>query len=301
MSNDLSINVKSKIYEIRGKQVMLDSDLAILYECSNGTKSINLAISRNKDRFPDDFYFQLTDSEYSNLRFQIETTSIENDYGGRRYLPYVFTEQGVAMLASVLRTKVAADVSVGIMRAFVEMRKYISSGVLDLSKTLTNLDDRVTLLEESFSEFDKKEDKEIIYFERQYFRSYSKVVDIFKRAKKSLIIIDNFVDKETLDIISNLGNIKVTIITDKSTCYIKEIDIDKYNEEFSNLKVYYNKSFHDRFFIIDKKDIYHCGASVKDLGNKTFAINKIIDIDCCKLLINKINNIINKNSKEFIP
>lgn len=111
MSNDLSINIKSKIYEIRGKQVMLDSDLAVLYQCSNGTKSINLAVLRNKDRFPDDFYFQLTREEFNNLRFQFETANM------KRTLPYAFTEQGVAMLASVLRTKTAADVSIGVIQA----------------------------------------------------------------------------------------------------------------------------------------------------------------------------------------
>ena len=299
MPNELSINFKSKIYEIRGKQVMLDSDLAIVYSCANGTKTINQAVSRNKERFPEDFYFQLTKYEFDNLKSQSGTSSW--NYGGVRKLPYAFTEQGVAMLASVLRTKVAADVSIGIMRAFVEMRKYISNGVLDVSKALTSLDDRVTSLEESFSGFAKKEEKEIIYFEKQYFRSYSKVIDIFNMAKKSLIIIDNYVDKETLDIISNLKNIKIMIITDKGSCYIKEIDIEMYNKEFNNLKVYYSKSFHDRFFILDKNAIYHLGASIKNLGNKTCAINKLVDTNIKKLLIDKINNIINNNSKEVIP
>ena len=291
MSNDLSINIKSKIYSIRGKQVMLDSDLAVLYQCSNGTKSINLAVLRNKDRFPDDFYFQLTSEEFNNLRFQFETANM------KRTLPYAFTEQGVAMLASVLRTKVAADVSIGIMRAFVEMRKYISNNLFDISRALTNLDDRVKVLEEGFN----KDDKTGIYYEGSIYDAYSAVIDIFKKAKKCLIIIDNYVDKDTLDIISKINNIKVNIITNKDTCYIKSIDIDKYNKEYDNLIVIYNKSFHDRFFIVDNKDVYHSGASINRIGVKTFAINKITDQTINKIFINNINIIINNNSKEFIP
>ena len=296
MSNDLSINIKSKIYVIRGKQVMLDSDLAILYKCSNGTKAINQAVSRNRDRFPPDFYFQLSKEEHKNLKSQIVTSSCDKEHGGVRKMPYVFTEQGVAMLASVLRTKIAADVSIGIMRAFVEMRKYISNNLFDISKALTNLDDRVKVLEDAFV----KSDGTGIYYEGSIYDAYSAIIDIFKKAKKSLIIIDNYVDKDTLDIIAKFNEIKVSIITNKDTSYIKNIDIDKYNKEYSNLNIFYNKSFHDRFFIIDKKDVYHCGTSINRIGLKTFAINKIIDEGINKTFIDNINNIINKTSKEFI-
>lgn len=292
MSYDLSINIKSKIYNIRRKQVMLDSDLAIVYSCVNGTKTINQAVSRNKERFPEDFYFQLTKYEFDNLKSQSGTSS--SNYGGVRKMPYAFTEQGVAMLASVLRTKVAADVSICIMRAFVEMRKYISNNLFDISRALTNLDDRVKVLEEGFN----KDDKTGIYYEGSIYDAYSAVIEIFKKAKKSLIIIDNYVDKDTLDIISKINNIKVTIITNKDTCYIKSIDIDKYNKEYDNLIVIYNKSFHDRFFVIDKNDVYHCGASINRIGVKTFAINKIIDEGINRTFIDNINSIINNNSKE---
>ncbi|MBR5662790.1 MAG: ORF6N domain-containing protein [Bacilli bacterium] len=296
MTNNLSINVKSKIYVIRGKQVMLDSDLAILYKCSNGTKVINQAVSRNRDRFPPDFYFQLSKEEYKNLKSQIVTSSCDKEHGGVRKMPYVFTEQGVAMLASVLRTKIAADVSIGIMRAFVEMRKYISNNLFDVSKALTNLDDRVKVLEDAFV----KNDGTGIYYEGSIYDAYSAIIDIFKKAKKSLIIIDNYVDKDTLDIISKFS-VKVTIITNKETCYINKIDIDKYNDEYKNLRLIYNKSFHDRFFIIDKKEVYHSGASINRLGHKTFAINEIIDDSINKIFIDNINNIINNKSKELIP
>ena len=147
------IRIENLIYEIRGKQVMLDSDLARLYECANGTKSINLAANRNIERFPKDFYFQLTKGEYNNLKFQIETSNSSNNCGGVRKLPYVFTEQGVAMLSSVLRTKVASQMSVSIMRAFVTMRKYISTNLLEQKfvnkQVLKNTED-IKLLKESF-------------------------------------------------------------------------------------------------------------------------------------------------------
>lgn len=126
------------IYEIRGKQVMLDSDLAHLYRCKNGTKTINLAVKRNIERFPEDFYFQLTSDEYRNLKFQFETSSLES-HGGVRKLPYVFTEQGVAMLATVIKTDVASYISVQIMRAFVAMRHYIGNSDYRLSNVETKL------------------------------------------------------------------------------------------------------------------------------------------------------------------
>ena len=294
MSNELTVDLKKKIYEIRGKQVMLDSDLADIYHCKNGTKEINQAVKNNPKKFPEYYTWILTDDESNDLLVKIFDQKNERR-GGRYKNPRVFTEQGVYMLATILKSDVATDVTIKIMDTFVEMRKYISSGLIEydyLNKKIIDHDNKIKLLEESFSEYDKKEDKEIIFFEGQYFRSYSKVINLFKKAKKSLIIIDNFVDNDTLDIISNLNNIKVTIITDKSTCYIKQIDIDKYSKEFSNLSVVYNKTFHDRFFIIDKKDIYHCGASIKDLGNKTFAINKLVEDSVNNNLLNKILSII---------
>lgn len=295
MSNELAIDLKKKIYEIRGKQVMLDSDLAKLYQVE--TKRINEAVLRNRNKFPDRFTWKLDDSESDQIL--VANCDQKNERRGGRYKnPRVFTEQGVYMLATILKSDVATDVTIKIMDTFVEMRKYISSGLIEydyLNKKIIDHDNKIKLLEESFSEYDKKEDKEVIFFEGQYFRSYSKVINLFKKAKKSLIIIDNFVDNDTLDIISNLDNIKVIIITDKKTCYINKLDIEKYNKEYDNLSVIYNKTFHDRFFIIDDLDIYHCGASIKDLGNKTFAINKFVEESVNNSLIKKIKSVINKN------
>lgn len=287
MSNDLSTNIKSKIYEIRGKQVMLSSDIAILYNVE--TKVLNQTIKRNINRFPEEFCFRLTKNEYDSIRSQIVTLNKATDLRGKhvKYLPYVLTEQGVMMLSGLLKSDIAVEVNIKIVNAFVEMRKYISNNLFDVSRALTNLDDRVKVLEDAFI----KSDGTGIYYEGSIYDAYSAIIDIFKKARKSLIIIDNYVDKDTLDIISKLS-VKVTIITNKDTCYINKIDIDKYNDEYKNLRLIYNKSFHDRFFIIDKKDVYHSGASINRLGHKTFAINKITDDSINKIFIDNIMDII---------
>ena len=154
LNNNEVVNIKNKIYKIRGVEVMLDSDLAKLYKCTNGTKSINLAVNRNIEKFPEDFYFQLTKEEYNDLKFQIETSSW-NDYGGIRKLPYVFTEQGVAMLATVLHTKVAAEVSVDIMRAFVLMRKTLNS-LINYDKKFYLIENKLLNIDTKLIEYDSK-------------------------------------------------------------------------------------------------------------------------------------------------
>ena len=272
------LNIENMIYQIRGKQVMLDSDLAKLYQCKNGTKSINLAVNRNVKKFPNDFYFQLTNNETENLRFHFETSNSTTNYGGKRYNPYAFTEQGIAMLATILHTPVAAEVSVNIMRTFVKMRKIISSNLIEqkyINELVIKDNERINLLEESFSKLEEKEKINHIFYEGQIYDAYSLLIDIFKEAKKEIIIIDNYADKSILDMITNL-NVEVTIVTRKFNL-LKDIDIKKYNRQYHNLKVIYSDKFHDRFIILDKKVLYHSGASYKDLGNKCFGINKIKD------------------------
>ncbi len=285
--------IENLIYEIRGKQVMLDSDLARLYECANGTKSINLAVNRNIERFPEDFYFQLTKEEYNNLKFQNETSNYSSNLGGVRKLPFVFTEQGVAMLATVLRTKVASQMSISIMRAFVTMRKYISSNLIEQrfinNQVLKNTED-IKLLKESFHKFEEKRKINEIYFNGQIYDAYSKIQEIFKIANKELIIIDAYADNTLLDIIKRL-DIKVIIITKKNNLLTKQ-DIIKYNKQYHNLRVIYDETFHDRYFILDNKDIYHCGASVNRIGYKTFSINLIRDEEILKSLLNRLNKFI---------
>ena len=283
------LNIENMIYEIRGKQVMLDSDLARLYQCKNGTKSINLAVNRNVKKFPNDFYFQLTNNETENLRFHFETSSSTTNYGGKRYNPYAFTEQGVAMLATVLHTPVAAEVSVNIMRSFVKMRKYISANLIEqdnMKNMLIKHDNEIKLLQESFSKLEEKEKINHIFYEGQIYDAYSLLIDIFKKANKEIIIIDNYADKSILDMITNL-NVKVIIVTKKFNL-LKDIDIKKYNRQYHNLKVIYSDKFHDRFIIIDKKVLYHSGASYKDLGYKCCAINKIKDDEYPENILIKI-------------
>ena len=242
------INVENLIYEVRGEQVMLDSDLAKLYECSNGTKTINLAVKRHINRFPKRFMFQLTKDEYNNLRFQLETTNNMS-----RTLPYVFTEQGVAMLATILRTKVAEEVSIRIMDAFVALRKYISSSLIEqkyINDLVLENHHKIKVLETSFNKFEEKNKVNEIFFNGQIYDAYSKIQEIFKSSKNELIVVDNYADNTIFDIIKRL-NIKVIIIT-KPNNLITNQDIIKYNMQYHNLKVIYDNTFHDRYFIIDK-------------------------------------------------
>lgn len=292
--------VENLIYEIRGKQVMLDSDLANLYECANGTKDINKAVKRNIERFPDDFYFQLTQEEYENLKFQNGTSKLIK-HGGVRKIPYVFTEQGVAMLSSVLKTKIAAEVSVRIMRAFVKMRHYINNNENRLSNVEMKViehDKNIRLLQESFDKLSEKRKKSEIYFKGQIYDAYSKIIDIFNETKQELIIIDTYADKKLLDIIKEL-NFNVIIITKKNNLLSKE-SIENYNEQYNNLKVIYDNTFHDRYFIIDNQKVYHCGTSINRIGYKTFSINSIEDKEVIYPLINKIKKLIQNVSITLI-
>ena len=277
------LNIEDMIYEIRGKQVMLDSDLARLYECTNGTKTINQAVKRHINKFPERYMFQLTKSEYDNLKSQFGTSSL-NTYGGVRKMPYAFTEQGVAMLATILKTPVADIVSMKIIDAFVYMKRYLSFE--NKNSIILNHEERILKLEESFDKLNEKEKINHIFYEGQIYDAYSLLIDIFKEAKKEIIIIDNYADKSILDMITNL-NVEVTIVTRKFNL-LKDIDIKKYNRQYHNLKVIYSDKFHDRFVILDKKVLYHSGASFKDLGNKCFAINKIEDNEYLKNILKKI-------------
>lgn len=287
------IVIENLIYEIRGKQVMLDSDLAKLYKCSNGTKTINLAVKRHLKRFPERFMFQLSNEEYKNLKFQFETSSFKNEYGGRRYNPYVFTEQGVAMLATVLKTEVAEEISIKIMDAFVSMRHYIGNNLIE-QKYINDLvlEDhyKIRALETSFQKLESKRKINELYFNGQIFDAYSKIYEIFKTANRELIIIDSYADNTLLDIIKRL-NAEVIIITKGNNLLTKQ-DVERYNKQYHNLKVIFNNNFHDRYFILDKSVVYHCGTSINKIGYKTFSINLINDKEVCELLMTKIDKMI---------
>ena len=209
--------------------------------------------------------------------------------GGRYKSPRVFTEQGVAMLSTILKTKIATEISIQIMDAFVAMRKYIGTNLLEQkyinNQVMKNTED-IRLLQESFSKFEEKRKVNEIYFNGQIFDSYSKIVEIFKSANNELIIIDNYADKIVLDMIKEL-NIQVSLLV-KPNANLKELDLKKYKKQYNNLKLIYDNSFHDRYFIIDKKIIYHCGSSINHAGKKTFSINQLEDEIIKELLIEKV-------------
>ena len=289
------IKVENMIYEIRGKQVILDKDLAKLYECANGTKTINLAVKRHITRFPERFMFQLTKGEAFEIcsRFQTETLNDSTNQRGSniKYLPYAFTEQGVAMLATILRTKVAEEVSIRIMDAFVEMRKYISNNLIEqnyINKLVLKDHERINLLEESFNKLEEKTKHNSIFFEGQIYDAYSLLIDILNKSNKEIVIIDNYAGKELLDILKDI-NKDITIISKNINNELKK----KYLSQYQNIRFIHNSSFHDRFIIIDKQTLYHCGSSFKDLGKKCFAINKIEDI-------NILNNLMKEMSKTLL-
>ena len=289
-----NINIEDMIYKIRGKQVMLDFDLAKLYQCTNGTKDINKAVKRNINKFPNDFYFQLTISECEQVsRFQNGTLKNQRGYN-IKYLYHAFTEQGVAMLASVLKTNVAETVSINIMRAFVAMHKYISNEYIEqryMQNMLIKHDNDIKLLQESFEKFEEKQSVNEIYFHGKIYDAYSRIVDILNSAKREIIIIDGYSDKTTLDIISN-SKVQTILITKKKS-NLKLIDINKYHKQYHNLKIIYNETFHDRYIIIDNKTFYHLGASINYAGSKTFGVNILADTSVKKALISDIKKIIN--------
>lgn len=282
--------IEERIYEIRGVQVMLDSDLAELYNVE--TKRINEAVKNNPQKFPERFAFRITEHEYYNLKSKF-STSRSTDHGGSRKGHTAFTEQGVAMLATILKSQTAIEATINIMDTFVAMRKYISNSILE-QKYINNLvlkhEDNIKLLQESFEKFEEKKTKEDIYFDGQIFDAYSKIYEIFKLAGKKLIIIDNYADNMLLDIIKRL-DIKVTIITKKDNLLTYQ-DINKYNKQYSNLEVIFNNTFHDRYFIIDDVKVYHCGSSINRIGYKTFSINFISDKEINELLISRVKSII---------
>ena len=293
--------IKNMIYKIRGKEVMLDSDLAKLYGCKNGTKEINQAVKNNPDKFPERYCFRMSDVESQSFLVKNFDQKIETR-GGKYKNATVFTEQGIYMLATILKTKKATEATLKIMDTFVEMRKFINENK-DLFKRVISIENdtsyiKNTLLEhenkidELFDKFDRKEDlKSKLFFNGEIYDAYSLLIDIIEKANNEIIIIDNYVDKVTLDILSKKNiNVTVLLIMDKNKSKLTKTDIDKFNSEYPSLKIKYTNIFHDRFIIIDSKELYHLGASLKDLGKKVFGITKIDDMSYLKLLINKVKS-----------
>lgn len=254
--------IENMIYEIRGKQVMIDSDLARLYECSNGTKTINQAVKRHINKFPERYMFQITSEEFQ----KICGPNLGPQKNKVRTLPYVFTEQGVAMLATILRTPVADIMSMQIIDAFVYMRKYLSSSNKD--SMLINHENRILKLEESFDKLFSKQTS--IIYDGKIYDAYSILMDILNSAKAEIIIIDNYANKELLDMLRTIN--KNIIILSKN---LDSVLLKKYNNQYSNISFINNNPLHDRYIILDRKDAYVSGMSLKDIGKKYGYIYKI--------------------------
>ena len=281
--------IKSLIYTIRGKQVMLDSDVAKLFNYA--TKDLNRNVRNNIERFPEYYCFRLTEDEYKSLRCKNFTLNKNGRGEHRKYLPYVFTEYGITMLAGLLKSEIAVNVSIKIVNSFIEMRKLLNSNG-QVFERLTNVEYKLLehdkKFDKLFNQLQQEENiKQKIFFQGQIWDSYSLIIDIIKRANKKITIIDNYIDDSILKMLTKKNkNVEVIIITsDKSN--IENIDVKKFNKEYPTLKVAKSNKFHDRFIIIDNKELYHCGASIKDLGKKCFAINKIEDISIIDKLVNE--------------
>lgn len=289
MKEIINTKIDTMIYEIRGKQVMLDSDLARIYQCSNGTKTINQAVNRHIERFPEDFYFRLNKDEFDSIcspRLGPQKNMI-------RYLPYAFTEQGIAMLATVLRTHVAAEVSISIMRAFVRMRHYINFNRDVLPNRVLLLENRVDnntkMIQELFDRFDPKVMfRSLMFFKGEFYDAYSALLEILSKASKEIIITDNYAGKELLDIIK-----KIDVHTIIISCNIDDALKKKYEKQYSNVTFINNNEFHDRFIILDSEKIYTCGSSLKDLGKKCFIVTEIEDKIIKDALLNKLKELFN--------
>lgn len=267
--------IQNKIYTLRDLQVMLDRDLAELYGVE--TKVFNQAVKRNSDRFPADFMFQLTKEELENWRSQFVTSNKEKM--GLRRPPYAFTEQGVSMLSAVLKSSMAVDMSVKIIRTFVNMRKFIANNGV-LFQKIDTIEQKLLKHDEKFNQlFNAIESKELkpdhgIFYENQIFDAYVFASDLIKSAKSSIVLIDNYVDESVLVLLSKRADgCKATIYTKTITSQLS-LDLKKHNAQYPPIEIKEFSASHDRFLILDEMEIYHIGASLKDLGKKWFAFSK---------------------------
>ena len=277
------VKIENMIYEIRGKQVMLDSDLAKLYNVE--TKRINEAVKNNIEKFPERYCFKLTDDESNNLLVEIFDQKIEKR-GGKYKNPRVFTEQGIYMLATILKSKLATSMTMTIMDTFIAMKKYINYNLIEqkyINKLVLEHDSKIDLI---LNKLSSKEENNHIFYEGQIYDAYNLLIKTLSKSKKEIIIIDNYAGRELFNIIKDIKvNIKV---------YTENIDNtarEKYEKQYSNINIFTTDIFHDRFIIIDNKILYHSGASFKDLGKKCFAMTKIDDTKIIKDLLERLKTI----------
>lgn len=279
MSQEINIidsnSIQSRIFTIRGLQVMVDRDLATLYQVE--TKVLNQAVKRNVERFPDDFMFQLSQDEFNDWRSQFVTSN--GDKMGLRRPPYVFTEGGVSMLSSVLKSDIAVNMSVQIIRAFVDMRKFIANNTLvfqEMMEIKQALKQHDSKFEKVFEAIEAKDIKPTqgIFFDGQVFDAYVFVADLIKSAKTSIVLIDNYVDESTLILLAKRNEGCTATVYTHTIGQRLQLDLQKHNEQYPAIEIKTFKQSHDRFLILDDNEIYHIGASLKDLGKKWFAFSK---------------------------
>lgn len=279
--------IETLIYTARGQHVMLDYHLAAIYEVE--TKRLNEQVKRNKKRFPEAFMFQLSKKEWEDLQSQIATTTASEDLQSqiatakRRSLPFVFTEQGVSMLSAVLNSERAIQVSIQIMQAFVQMRKFLSSNTFVFER-LERLEMKQLKTDQNFEKlFNALEQKQLppdkgIFFNGQMFDAYVFVADLIKKAQKEIILIDNYVDESVLHLLTKRKKGVAATIYTKSISKTLAQDLKKHNNQYEPVEIKVLDQSHDRFLIIDRKELYHIGASLKDLGKRWFAFSKMSDL-----------------------
>ena len=279
-----NVVIENMIYEIRGVQVMLSSDVASLYQVE--TRRINEVIKRNISRFPESFCFQLTKEEIDKLSLRSQFAILNKNRNMRgqhfKYLPYVLTEQGIMMLSGLLKSDIAVKVNIRIIDAFVKMRRYFANTISN-NEMLINHENRILKLEKTFDKLNEKKEKNKIFFEGELYDAYSLFLDILSKTKREIIIIDNYAGKELLDILKKVD--KKIIIVSKN---IDETLKKKYESQYNNITFINSNSFHDRFIILDRNKLYSCGASFKDLGKKCFAINEFNDKEYLDKLLNTL-------------
>lgn len=280
------INIEELIHVIRGQKVMIDSDLAMLYE--EETKYLKRSVRAHIKRFPDDFMFELTKEEYASLRCKNSTL---NKRGGNRYPPYAFTKNGIAMLSSVLNSETAIDANIYIMRAFTKSYDFPPSSS-DVSQRIANIEHHQIETDKRIDEVFKRLDAHTpatqgIFFEGQIFDAYQFVCGLVRKAKKSIVLIDNYVDETVLTLLDKReSSVTATIYTQHLSQQL-QLDIDRHNAQYPPIEVKPFNRAHDRFLLIDE-EVYHIGASIKDLGKKWFAFTLMRDITSQELL-DKIN------------
>jgi hypothetical protein len=268
--------IQDRIFTIRDKQVMFDRDLAELYQIE--TRVLNQAVKRNIKRFPKEYMFQISVEELKDWKSQIVISNKE--VMGIRKMPYVFTEQGIAMLSAILKSDVAIEISIRIINTFIKMRKFIINNAAVFQRL-----DKVELkqietdrkVDRIFKALENKDIKPMqgIFYNGQIFDAYKFISDLIRQSRKSIIIIDNYIDDTVLTLLSKRNkNVTATIYTKKISKQLA-LDVKKYNEQYPVVEIKKFKDAHDRFLIIDEKEVYHFGASLKDLGKKWFAFSKM--------------------------